>query len=192
MSWSDHTYKVGTVIAPTSAIAWGSVARYQLSAAVKAPGSSMAATNRRTSSVSEERPLASNMARSPAARAVLTQEGALGHAALGPEHLDVGRPLALVGVPSAGPSGDPSVVAARTATPAAERGREGAGMGHRHRGEGSDPLGVAGGGHPRHHGSPVVADEVEAVQLPLVGDGEDIAHELVDAVVVHRGGPGVG
>src|SRR5439155_23282487 len=62
LSSSPHTYVVGTTTAPTSCGSAKSVARYQFSAPVRAPGSSMGATYRSTPASSS--PLPVNIRRS--------------------------------------------------------------------------------------------------------------------------------
>ncbi len=118
-------------------------------------------------------------------RSVLAEQGPFGHGALGPEDLDVRRPSALVFVTT--PVLSPATATGTTAT---ERRREGAGMGYRHRRERPDAIGMATGHDPSHHRTPVVSHEVETVEAEVIGDGEDIGHELRDAVVLDGARPG--
>ena len=165
------------------------MARYQLSAAVRAPGSSMAATKRRTSSVSEESPLASNMARSPVARAVLTEQGALGHPALGSEHLDV-RTIAGAGLRLRLFTRRAPRRACRTPAPKAAAKARGWGT------ETAVRVRTRSGWRAAATQATMAPQSwptrSKRVHVPLVGHGEDVGHELVDAVVLdgRRAGPG--
>ena len=148
-----------------------------------APGSSMAATNRRTSSVSDDRPLASNMARSPE-----------------PEPSS----------PSSARSATPPSArktsmyderwrwSSSAVVPAADRRHRR--RRRRRRGDGAPTPRVRV--RTRSGWRPATTQATIAPQSwPTrskrsrphgVGDGQDVGDELVDAVVLHRGGPGSG
>ncbi len=54
-----------------------------------------------------------------------------------------------------------------------------------------EPFGVRRRQCPPDDASLVVADEMEAVDAKAVGDAQNVGDEVIDGVLVHRGGPGV-
>ena len=124
-----------------------SMARYQLSAAVRAPGSVSAATYMPASSSS--RPVSAKSVASP--RPCRPHRGAAARAPPACGRVG-GRPVGRLGG-----------IAAEQRVPEGERVRG------RDHGERAHPVGVAGGHDPGQHAAPVVAHQVEGVHLHGVG-----------------------